>query len=111
MIFKAWPRGLIGRVMLVPLGAIVLEFAASTFVYENAELLRADEDEARLLVDRLVIAERLLKGATAERRGEILEALSTPPCRSIGPRRPRRARRPPASRLAGSPTSCARGRS
>ena len=78
MILAAWPRCLIGRVMLVLLGAILLEFAASTFVYENAELLRADEDEAQLLVDRLVIAERLLKGADEERRVEIVDALSTP---------------------------------
>ena len=78
MILAAWPRGLIGRVMLVLLGAIILEFAASTFVYENAELLRADEDEAQLLVDRLVIAERLLKGADQDRRAEVLDALSTP---------------------------------
>jgi signal transduction histidine kinase len=78
MILQAWPRGLIGRVMLVLLGAILLEFAASTLVYENAELLRADEDEARLLVDRLVIAERLVRGATPERREVVLDALSTP---------------------------------
>lgn len=74
---RPWPRGFIGRVMLVLLGAIVLEFAASTYLYENAEVMRADEDEAQLLVDRLVIAERLLKAAPPERRAETLKALST----------------------------------
>lgn len=78
---RAWPGGLIGRVMLVLLAAVVLESAAGAVVYEQFELHRADDARATLVSDRLTVARRVISAAPAARRPELAEAFSTPDLR------------------------------
>ncbi len=77
-IAPAWPGGLIGRVMLVLLAAVVLEGAAGAVVYEQFELHRADEARATLVADRLTVARRVISAAEPGRRPALAEAFSTP---------------------------------
>ena len=80
-IADAWPGGLIGRVMLVLLAAVLLEGAAAAVVYEQFELHRADEARATLVADRLTVARRVISAAEAARRPELAEVFSTPDLR------------------------------
>ncbi len=56
--------GLLGRLLAILLLTVLIEFGASTFLYERASRYSVREDEARRLAEHLVIARRLL----AERR-------------------------------------------
>ena len=76
-IASAWPGGLIGRVMLVLLAAVVLESAAGAVIYEQFELHRTDEARATLVADRLTVARRVISAAPPERRPDLARAFST----------------------------------
>lgn len=69
--------GLLGRLMAILLGAMVVELAASTFLYERANESSIRDDEARRLGEHLVVARQLLEQAPAERRAVIARTLST----------------------------------
>ncbi len=75
--FGVRPLGLIGRIVVILLIAVVAEFAASTLLYERASELSIRDDEARRLGEHLVVARQLLEKAAPERRPAIAEALTT----------------------------------
>jgi len=65
----AWPAvGLIGRIFAILLLTVVIEFGASTLLYERASQFSVREDEARRLAEHLVIARKLIgEGRRADR--------------------------------------------
>ncbi|HKY81309.1 MAG TPA: ATP-binding protein [Sphingobium sp.] len=52
--------GLVGRLFVILLLALTLEFAVGTLIYERAEHLSLQDDEARRLAEHLVIARKLI---------------------------------------------------
>lgn len=54
------PLGLFGRILLVLLLTVAVEFGASTFLYERSSRYSIEEDEAHRLAEHLVIAHKLL---------------------------------------------------
>ena len=52
--------GLIGRIVAILLLAILVEFGASTALYERASEFSVRDDEARRLAEHLFIARRLV---------------------------------------------------
>lgn len=52
--------GLVGRLFVILLLALTLEFAVGTLIYERAGHLSLQDDEARRLAEHLVIARKLL---------------------------------------------------
>lgn len=52
--------GLIGQLIAILLLTMVIEFGASTFLYERASQFSVRDDEARRLAEHLVIARRLI---------------------------------------------------
>lgn len=71
------PSGLLGRIVAILLIAVVVELAASTFLYERASEFSIRDDEARRLGEHLVVARQLLEEAPAVGRPAIASALST----------------------------------
>jgi signal transduction histidine kinase len=66
--------GLIGQVFAVLLLAILIEFGASTLLYERASQLSVRDDEARRLAEHLVLSRKLLaEDRPAERPAEAQE--------------------------------------
>ena len=72
-----WPKGLIGRVILVILTALVLEFMGSVLIHDQVDRLTLREDHARRVAELLVVGQRLLAGSPPSERQEILNNLST----------------------------------
>jgi two-component system osmolarity sensor histidine kinase EnvZ len=54
------PLGLLGRIFAILLLTILIEFGASTYLYERSSHFSVREDEARRLAEHLVIARKLL---------------------------------------------------
>lgn len=54
------PRGIIARLVAILLATLLVEFAVSTLIYEQASEFSVREDEARRLAEHLVIARRLV---------------------------------------------------
>ena len=75
---KLWPTGLIGRVGLVLVAAILLELVVSTFVFERAELVSSDEAQARRIASQLDVAARMLDATAPAQRVGIAEIMSEP---------------------------------
>lgn len=71
------PFGLIGQIVAILLIAVIVEFAASTALYERASELSVRDDEARRLAEHIVVARQLLERAPPERRRAIAATLST----------------------------------
>ncbi|TVV72014.1 ATP-binding protein [Sphingomonas solaris] len=69
--------GLLGRVFAILLLTIVIEFAASTLLYERASSFSVREDEARRLAEHLVIARRLVSERPWRERPAMARRLST----------------------------------
>ncbi len=72
-----WPKGLIGRVTMVMLIAILLEFAGSLLLHEQAERRTVAEDHARRVAELLVVGRSLLADTPPADRGAVLHSLST----------------------------------
>ena len=74
--FTLWPGGLIGRVILVLLAALVLEFAGSTLLYEQTAVLLPSNASLDELAHRLLRVERGLSYLPADTRQGLAEAVS-----------------------------------
>jgi signal transduction histidine kinase len=71
------PIGLMGRVLVILLLTVVIEFGASTLLYERASQFSVREDEANRLAEHLVIARKLMGERGWRERPEIARELTT----------------------------------
>ena len=69
--------GLIGRVFAILLLAVLVEYGASTFLYERASQLSVRQDEAHRLAEHLVIASKLIEEEAPTARPEEAAELTT----------------------------------
>lgn len=69
--------GLLGRILAILLLTVVIEFGASTVLYERAARLSLREDEARRLAEHLVIARKLIDERSWAERPEMASELTT----------------------------------
>ena len=69
--------GLIGRVFAILLLTVVIEFGASTLLYERASRFSVREDEARRLAEHLVIARRLISERPWRERPAMAQRMTT----------------------------------
>ncbi|AOH86433.1 histidine kinase [Sphingomonas panacis] len=69
--------GLLGRLLVILLLTIVVEFGASTLLYERASELSLREDEANRLAEHLVVSRKLLNEWPADQRVRIARELET----------------------------------
>nr|WP_246586846.1 ATP-binding protein [Stakelama flava] len=72
-----WPRGLIGRVTLVLLGAIVVELLGTFILVSQAERVLLRSSEAHRVAEQLVVAERVLSRTPQAHWWEVAPSLST----------------------------------
>ena len=72
-----WPRGLIGRVTLVMLAALLLEFAGSTAFYEQAETYSADDSHVGHIAEQLATNASVLSETPVPQRAGLADMLST----------------------------------
>ncbi|MDO6413325.1 ATP-binding protein [Sphingomonas sp. BIUV-7] len=71
------PLGLLGRIFAILLLTVVIEFGASTYLYERSSHFSVREDEARRLAEHLVIARKILNEAPRRERPSVAEQLTT----------------------------------
>ncbi|MDQ0251940.1 signal transduction histidine kinase [Sphingomonas kyeonggiensis] len=71
------PLGLLGRILLILLLTVAIEFGASTFLYERASRYSIEESDAHRLAEHLVIAEKLLSERPPAARAEAAQELTT----------------------------------
>lgn len=71
------PLGLLGRIFAILLLTIVIEFGASTYLYERSSHFSVREDEARRLAEHLVIARKLMNEAPRRDRPAVADQLTT----------------------------------
>ncbi|MCQ8241916.1 ATP-binding protein [Rhizosaccharibacter radicis] len=71
-----WPRGLVGRVTLVLLAAVLLEFTGSTVFYEQAETYTADDARIAHKAEQLATDLQLLTATAPARRAETARLMS-----------------------------------
>jgi len=69
--------GLIGRVFAILLLAVLVEYGASTFLYERASQFSVRQDEAHRLAEHLVIASKLIEEAPIGERPTMAAELTT----------------------------------
>lgn len=69
--------GLIGRVFAILLLAVLVEYGASTFLYERASQFSVRQDEAHRLAEHLVIASKLIEEEEPDHRPEEAAELTT----------------------------------
>jgi signal transduction histidine kinase len=69
--------GLIGRVFAILLLAVLVEYGASTFLYERASQFSVRQDEAHRLAEHLVIASKLIEEEEPGHRPEEAAELTT----------------------------------
>lgn len=69
--------GLVGRLFVILLLALTLEFAVGTLIYERAGHLSLQDDEARRLAEHLVIARKLLSDQPRTERHALAVQLTT----------------------------------
>lgn len=72
-----WPRGLLGRLTLLVLSAVLLQFLGAAVLQEVAERYKAGDVHADHLAERLAIGERALSSVPTGQRPRLAEALST----------------------------------
>lgn len=72
-----WPRGLIGRVTLVVLAALLLQFLGASVLQEQAERTKSGNIRADHLAERLAVGERALAAVPPGQRPQLAQALST----------------------------------
>jgi len=71
------PLGLLGQIVAILLLTVVIEFGASTLLYERANRLSLREDEARRLAEHLVIARKLITEREWSERSAMARELTT----------------------------------
>jgi signal transduction histidine kinase len=71
------PFGLLGRILAILLLTVVIEFGASTLLYERASRYSVREDEARRLAEHLVIARKLIAERPWQQRPAMAQELTT----------------------------------
>ena len=71
------PLGIIGRIFAILLLALLVEYGATTFLYERASRYSIRDDEANRLAEHLVIARKLLEEQPAQRRSGMAGELTT----------------------------------
>ncbi|QJU58760.1 HAMP domain-containing protein [Sphingomonas sp. AP4-R1] len=71
------PLGLLGRIFAILLLTIVIEFGASTYLYERSSHFSVREDEARRLAEHLIIARKLMNEAPRRDRALVAIQLTT----------------------------------
>ncbi len=76
-LFHRHSIGLLGRIFAIVLLTIVIEFVASTLLYERASQLSVREDEAHRVAEHLVVAVKLLSNSPVEERPALAAQLST----------------------------------
>jgi signal transduction histidine kinase len=69
--------GLLGRILAILLLTVVIEFGASTLLYERASRYSVREDEARRLAEHLVIARKLIAERPWQERPAMAQELTT----------------------------------
>ncbi len=69
--------GLMGRIFAILLLTVIIEFAASTYLYERASRYSVREDEARRLAEHLIIARKLVSERSWRERPAMAERLTT----------------------------------
>lgn len=69
--------GVIGRVVAVLLIALLVEVAASSFLYERASRFSGQEDDARRLAEHVAVSRRLLAESPPSARARVAASLST----------------------------------
>ena len=74
--FTLWPSGLVGRVTLVLLASLGLEFAGSTLLYEQTAALVPSAETLDALAGRLSQSERALDAVPLDLRAGVATALS-----------------------------------
>lgn len=78
MRLRLWPGGLVGRIALVLILAILLQFGASTVLFEQAELVSVEDADAVRVADALGVAARVLDATPSPDRPTTAIALSQP---------------------------------
>ncbi|MFZ5748414.1 MAG: ATP-binding protein [Pseudomonadota bacterium] len=74
---RLWPVGLTGRVTLVLLLAILIEFAGTVLLFGEAERLMLRTGEAHRVAEQLVVADRVLTRTAPDDRAHVAPGLST----------------------------------
>lgn len=69
--------GLVGQVVAILLLTLLIEFGASTLLYERASQFAVRDDEAHRLAEHLVISRRLIAERDASERGAMAAELTT----------------------------------
>lgn len=69
--------GLLGRILLILLLTVAIEFGVSTFLYERAGRFSIREDEAHRLAEHLVIAQKMLAERGPDDRLDMARELTT----------------------------------
>ncbi|MFC4254162.1 ATP-binding protein [Croceibacterium xixiisoli] len=69
--------GLVGQIVAILFVTILLDSAASTFLYERASQFSIDGDKARRLSEHLVLSARLIEKAPEAERKTVAEELTT----------------------------------
>jgi signal transduction histidine kinase len=72
-----YPLGIIGQVFAILLLAVLVEYGASTFLYERASQFSVKQDEAHRLAEHLVIARKLIEEEQPKHRAEEAQELTT----------------------------------
>jgi signal transduction histidine kinase len=71
------PAGLLGQVVAILLITLLIEFGASTLLYERASSFAVRDDEANRLAEHLVISRRLIGERAPAQRGTMAAELTT----------------------------------
>ncbi|MFC3713000.1 ATP-binding protein [Sphingoaurantiacus capsulatus] len=66
-----WPDGLGGRIRLVLLAALLLQFVGGELIFRHFEAARIQRERAERVAGRLTVAERLLVRIAPDRRAEL----------------------------------------
>jgi signal transduction histidine kinase len=72
------PSGLIGRVAVVLMAAILVELILSALIFEFADIHGARTQRAGALADKLTVITRVMDGTPPQQRTSLAEGLSTP---------------------------------
>jgi len=75
--WRPWPQGLIGRVILVMMSAVLIEFTASSLVFERIDLNTTRSEQAHHLAEQLAVAARILGETPEARRPNVANELSS----------------------------------
>lgn len=72
-----WPKGFTGRVVLVLVLAVLVQFIAGSLLIRAGEMHIRRQDQGKRIAEQLLIAERIIKTAEPQDRARLLENLST----------------------------------